>query len=239
MPPSAHAMGSTTIDIAGESLVLLPQRAVLWERERTLFIADPHFGKAQTFRSAGIAAPERSHQADLSILSSLITTSCAERLIVLGDLLHDRSGVRGAVVEALSAWRDRHRSLEAVLVRGNHDRSAGDPPAELGFRCINPGERLGPFELRHEPSNKPVDESTDQPDRAYALAGHIHPGVQLGGSGGLGRKTAARFPAFVFGLRQAILPAFGGMTGLAMVRPQPGDRVAIIADHEVIDLGFA
>jgi uncharacterized protein len=229
--PSVSITGSTSIEITGESLVLLPQRAVLWEREKTLFIADPHFGKAQTFRSAGIAAPERSHDADLAILSGLISACGVDRLIVLGDLLHCRSGVREPVVRSLCAWRERHQSIEAVLVRGNHDRSAGDPPCELGFRCVDAGEHLGPFELRHEP--------VENPQSGYALAGHIHPGVRLGGSGGFGRKTAARFPAFVFGTRQAILPAFGGMTGLAMVRPQSGDRVAIIADGEVIDLGAA
>ena len=31
---------------AGEELLLLPERLVWWKRERTLFMADPHFGKA-------------------------------------------------------------------------------------------------------------------------------------------------------------------------------------------------
>ncbi len=229
--PGALPAGSSTIEIAGEKLTILPQRAVLWERERTLLIADPHFGKAQTFRSAGIAAPERSHEADLAILSGLITSCSVDRLIVLGDLLHARSGVRQSVVHALRAWRERHSQLDVVLVRGNHDRSAGDPPDQLRFCCVNPGERAGPFELRHEPG--------EVVDDAYALAGHIHPGIQLGGHRGLGRKTAVRFPAFVFGTHEAILPAFGGMTGLAIVRPQPGDRIAIIADGEVIELRSA
>jgi len=31
-------------DVAGERLVLLPERAAYWERARTLLVADPHFG---------------------------------------------------------------------------------------------------------------------------------------------------------------------------------------------------
>ena len=47
--------GVLEIEWAGEKLVLLPERAIWWAREKTLFIADPHFGKASTFRSAGLA----------------------------------------------------------------------------------------------------------------------------------------------------------------------------------------
>ncbi|MFI4853992.1 MAG: ligase-associated DNA damage response endonuclease PdeM [Phycisphaerales bacterium JB065] len=217
---------SISLEVAGESLQLFPQRAICWEAQHTLFIADPHFGKAQTFRSAGIAAPERSHDADLTILTELINQTRSKRLIVLGDLLHARSGVRKPVLDALASWREQHPSLEILLVRGNHDRSSGDPPDALRITCVDPGHRLGPFTLLHEPDEIASD--------GYALCGHIHPGLQLGGSGGLGRKTGAKFPAFVFGERQAILPAFGRFTGLASIRPCPGDRIAVIADSEVI-----
>ncbi len=225
-----HATGSPgnsiTFEVAGESLRLLPQRAAYWDRGRTLFIADPHFGKAQTFRSAGIAAPERSHDADLAILTDLLKDHPADRLVILGDLLHSRSGVRQTVLEALAAWREQHAQLDLLLVRGNHDRSSGDPPETLRITCVNPGEPLGPFSLHHEPDQNTTD--------GYALCGHIHPGLQLGGPAGLGRKTGAKFPVFVFGERQAIFPAFGRFTGLASIRPCHGDRLAIIADNEVI-----
>lgn len=227
-PPEAPHCGSVLLSIAGEKLTLLPQRAVCWSAQRTLFITDPHFGKAQAFRSAGIAAPERSHHDDLETLSDLIDRTDAARLIVLGDLLHARSGVREGVLGSLGAWRKGHADLDVLLVRGNHDRSAGDPPDDLRIRCVDPGERLGPFQLMHEPVSGPPEAGV------YALAGHIHPGMRIG-SGRAGQ--GARFPAFLFGPSQAVLPAFGLFTGLAMVRPRPGDRAAVIADGEVIDLG--
>jgi DNA ligase-associated metallophosphoesterase len=225
---TAPYTGALQTSIAGEQIALLPERAMLWERQRLLLIADPHFGKAQTFRAAGIAAPERSHAADLARLSALIERTGIERLVVLGDLLHSRSGVGDAVLDALTIWRGTHRSLTVTLVRGNHDRSAGDPPASLEIDCVDPGLRIGPFALHHEPEHASAD--------AYSLCGHIHPGVQLGGSGRLGRKTGAKFPAFVMHARSAILPAFGRFTGLATVRPEPGDRLGVIADGEVIGM---
>ena len=42
--------------MAGESVELWPQRALFWPAGGTLFIADPHFGKAAAFRNFGIAA---------------------------------------------------------------------------------------------------------------------------------------------------------------------------------------
>ena len=45
------------ITVAGEALLLLPERAAYIERTRTLLIADAHFGKAAAFRAAGVLVP--------------------------------------------------------------------------------------------------------------------------------------------------------------------------------------
>lgn len=74
-------------------------------------------------------------------------------LFVLGDLLHDAAGLGPAVVDALTAWRHRHGSLDVVLVRGNHDRRAGDPPARCGIRIMEEPARLADLHLCHEPDS--------------------------------------------------------------------------------------
>lgn len=227
--PLACSSAHPGIEVAGEQLILLPERAVLWPTARTLFIADTHFGKAHTFRAAGIPAPERSHHADLDLLASVIDSHQPERLIILGDLLHSRTGVRPAVIASLETWRRRYISLDIQLVRGNHDRSAGDPPDLLNIRCVDPGFLIGPFTLHHEPPERPNPGS-------YALCGHIHPGIRLATGLGQFGPPAARFPAFIFGACAAVLPAFGSFTGLAMVKPLTDDRVAIIADGGVLPL---
>ena len=51
--------GDVAVAVAGETLLLLPERAAFWPREKTLLIADPHWGKAGGFLmgAGGIPVP--------------------------------------------------------------------------------------------------------------------------------------------------------------------------------------
>src|SRR5205085_178911 len=103
-----------------QRLTLLPQRAIFWHDRRTLLVADPHFGKAATFRSAGIPIPRGTTTADLARLDAALDATKAERLIFLGDLLHAKSGRAAATLAVIRTWRTRREQLDVVLVRGNH-----------------------------------------------------------------------------------------------------------------------
>src|SRR4051812_21860727 len=109
-----------------QRLTLLPQRAIYWHDRRTLLIADPHFGKAATFRNAGIPIPRGTTTADLARLDGALDSTKAERLFFLGALLPAKPGRAAATPAVIGAWRPRREQLDVVLVRGNHDRSAGD-----------------------------------------------------------------------------------------------------------------
>jgi metallophosphoesterase superfamily enzyme len=52
---------------------------------------------------------------------------------------------------------------------------------------------------------------------------------------GRGRQTL-RLPAFVFGPRRGVLPAFSSFTGGGMYERQTGDRLYAIAGDEVVAL---
>ena len=162
--------GNATIEWGEERLLLMRQRAVWWERGETLLIADPHFGKAATFRFAGIPVPENPHDEDLVRLSEILMQTKARRLVILGDFFHAKSGRSEATMSALSDWRKRHRNLEVVLVLGNHDRHAGLPPVEWAFECSDKPWQMRPFVCRHEPV---LDR-----DR-FVFAGHLHPGFHF------------------------------------------------------------
>src|SRR3982074_1557313 len=54
---SNRVPGDLTIELAGEEIILLPERAIYWPRAETLFVADTHWGKDATFRAAAIAVP--------------------------------------------------------------------------------------------------------------------------------------------------------------------------------------
>lgn len=213
--------------VAGEELTLLPERAAWWESRSTLIVADLHWGKDATFRAAGIPVPGGAVMDDLARLSRALERTGARRLIVLGDMLHARSGARAVTTrDTLSQWRERHRDLEITLVRGNHDRHAGDPPAGLGIACYDEPMVEPPLVLRHHPA---------EDEQGYVLAGHVHPSVRLRGPGGSG----ATLPAFVFGPRVGLLPSFGSFTGSGVIEPGEADRMFVIEGDEVVRVGMA
>jgi DNA ligase-associated metallophosphoesterase len=210
------------VRLGGEDVVLLAERALFWPRTGTLVAADLHWGKAATFRAAGIPIPVGATSDDLSRLDAALFRTCARRLIVLGDLFHARAGrIATQTLAELRRWRALRDELEIMLVRGNHDRHAGDPPDDLRINCINAPAFVPPFVLRHEPA--PSSEG-------YTLAGHLHPGIVLSGPA-LQRE---RLPCFWLTPRAAVLPAFGSFTGSASVVPGPDDRIFVVADQEVI-----
>lgn len=208
-------------EVAGQSLALLAERAVWWEAERTLIVADVHLGKAASFRRGGIPIPRGTTDSDLTRLTRLVDTLEAETLIVVGDLVHDRRGLTPELRKSVAAWRRRHTSLRWQFVVGNHDRRAGELPAE--WVVENAGDELlvGPFVLRHDPEPSPA---------GYVLAGHIHPSVALCDAAA---RSRLRLPCFWFGTAVGVLPAFGRFTGTHTVRPRAGDGVYAVADGEI------
>lgn len=211
------------IELEGESLILLPERALLWERTGTLVVADAHLGKAASFRAAAIPLPGGTTTEALSRLTAALERTGARRLLLLGDFFHARSGRAARTLAAIAGWRERHATLEIVLVRGNHDKGAGDPPGEWRFDCHDEPFIEPPFAFRHHP----------EPEKSqYVLAGHIHPAVSLAG---LARQRE-KLPCFLFGDQVGLLPAFGGFTGGASVHPRRGDRVYVVAGEEVVSI---
>ncbi len=209
--------------VGGARLGLLPQRAALLIDQATLLVADAHIGKAASFRSLGVPVPRGTTTQTLQRLSDAVEASGAQRVIFLGDLLHSARSHAPATLEAFASWRRQHAALDLVLVRGNHDDRAGDPPASLGVRAVNEPWHLGPLALCHHPQTVPG---------AYVLAGHVHPGVVLAGRA----RQRLRLPCFHFGATVGVLPAFGAFTGLQAIRSAPGERVYAVADDRVVPL---
>ena len=209
--------------VGGERIALHAERALHWLRERTVFVADVHLGKAAAFRAGGVPLPRGSTAADLARLTRLIERTSAARLVVLGDFLHARAGRVPALSDAFVTWRTRHATTDVVLVRGNHDARAGDPPADWNVRCVDEPYALPPFLACHK---------TNAPPTGYALCGHLHPGVRIQGSG----EQSARLPCFVLGARRAILPAFGRFTGLAEFEREANERIVAIAGGALFTL---
>ncbi len=213
-------MTDAHVVIAGESLVLCPERAVFWLRRGTLLVADPHFGKAASFRALGVHVPVGTTNSALVRLDSLIARLDASRVVFLGDFLHAKEGRSEPSFAALAAWRAAHAGIEMQIVRGNHDRRAGDPPDHVGIACVDGPVVEAPFALAHHPVSV---------QGKYVLAGHIHPRAVLVGPA----RQRERLPCFRFGSDVGVLPAFGEFTGGMDVEPADGEEIWVVADSEV------
>jgi DNA ligase-associated metallophosphoesterase len=206
--------------IADTELWLLADKAVYWPEEETLLIADAHFGKAAAYRKLGQPVPQGTTQANLRRLDALLQRHPCKRLIFLGDFLHAPQSHAATTLGALHEWRGKHASLTITLIRGNHDRRAGDPPASLCIDVAAEPSLLGPFALQHEP----------QPhSNRLVLAGHLHPTFQLSGRG----RQSLRLPCFCVDAAMMLLPAFGAFTGGMNIARVAGRRIFVVGDEGV------
>jgi DNA ligase-associated metallophosphoesterase len=208
------------VDYAGETVWLLPERALWWPAGRVLFVADLHLGKAATYRALGQPVPAGTTRENLARLSRLLQHYQPSQLVFLGDFLHAAQARTSSVLSGLAAWREQFPVLDCALVRGNHDSRAGDPPPSLGIRVVDEPYPVGPFAACHHPQSHATHS---------VLAGHLHPVLNLRGPG----RDHLRLPCFCIEASLAILPAFGEFTGGWSVLPQAGRQLYPVGGQAV------
>lgn len=207
--------------LAGEQLILHGDKALYYPAERTLLVADTHFGKGAHFRRSGLAVPTGDSSRDLQRLAALLDFFEARRLIILGDVFHHRPKPDEPFLAELARWRQERPQALVEAVVGNHDLHALGGGLELPVQWHAELD-LGPFRLRHDPEHAAG---------RHVLAGHIHPAHRLR----VGRESL-RAP--VFWMRQAltVLPSFGGLTGGWDVEPGPEDQLVLSIEGELFAL---
>ena len=206
------------VELEGESVVLLAERALYWPRHRRLVIADLHLGKADVFRRAGIALPRGGTTHDLLRLERLVEATGADELFVLGDLLHGPVPP-AAWRETFASWRERNARVRVAVVAGNHDRELAG--AGLDVEIVPAVADAPPFLLAHHPRAR-AGRTT--------LCGHLHPVLTLPG-------IRRRWPCFWLRRGLVVLPAFSAFTGGLPVELGEGERAAVCAGGEIILVG--
>jgi DNA ligase-associated metallophosphoesterase len=214
----------TPFTLLDQTLHLLPQKAIYWEQQKALIVADVHLGKVGHFRKAGIAVPRDMEQSDLATLSDLIYEYRPKKLLFLGDLFHSDMNNDW---DWFILWRSQFPGLQIILIRGNHDIIADSHYEQLNIE-LHDQLLVGPFLMLHHPL---PDEKLQHAD-GYVFCGHIHPGVSLSGRG----RQSVTLPCFAFGSRQAILPSFGKFTGRVAIRSQKDDRIFAILKDKVLPI---
>lgn len=210
-----------TIDIHGHSFELLPQKALYWDSQSTLLVADLHLGKINHFRKSGYPVPPKANEENTTVLIDLLNKYKPKRTLFLGDLFHSHYNEEWEVLGQVT----RHfAACSFELIQGNHDIMSSLQYQRHQVH-VHPTLLVDNLLLTHEPMEM-------IPEGQYNLAGHIHPGARLVGGG----KQALTLPCFYFGKRQGILPAFGSFTGLYRMQIKKDDRVFVIAEKKVIDV---
>jgi uncharacterized protein len=207
--------GSRRIRFAGEELVLLAERAVLWPARSALMLSDVHFGKSATFRAHGIPVPEGESQTDLDRMACLVELYEVDHLAIIGDFYHSGIALSTGLHGSLASFRDS-LNADITLVRGNHDQARHELLPMI--------DRLNwsPFELVHDPAVATRAQPT--------IAGHLHPLCRIGRVG-----LASRLPCFLLTETLLVLPAFGTFTAGHIVKAKAGQTLYPIARQTVFE----
>ena len=213
---------SVELRCCDETLLLHPGRVLYWPARKTLFTADIHAGKEHAFARSGIPIPGGISEDTLDLLMQLVDSCGAERLVVLGDLLHTIPSAEESWQAHLYRLLESKAELDLQVIIGNHDSLKARHKIQLPLNwysdIVEP-----PFVFRHQP----------QPDeRGYVLAGHIHPVWQLSA----GKRNRITAPVFWFQEHIAVLPSFGLFTGGFRVRRQHNDRLFMVGKDCVIEV---
>lgn len=214
-----------SLSLAGEELLLLPEKAIYWPSKKILLLADLHLGKAGHFRKAGVPISAQVHRQDLQILDTLLQQWQPSEVIFLGDLFHSSYNCEWNLLES---WMQEHPQRQFILIKGNHDILPKALYESSVLKIEDEKMLISPFLLTHHP---PEAGCSDAPH--YRLCGHIHPAVQLYGAG----RQQLSLPCFYFGLHYALLPAFGKFTGFYKIKPKAGEQVFGVLPARVIPLG--
>lgn len=209
------------VEIFGEQMELLPQKAVFWGREKILFLADVHLGKINHFRKSGIPVPPKANERNIELMIDLINLTRPRRVICLGDLFHSYYNPEWEVFGELVK---HFVKISFELVLGNHDIMSEQQYVRKGI-AVHSTLRIAPFVFTHHPLEEADGEF-------YNLSGHLHPGVTMHGKA----RQSVTLPCFYFGENMGLLPAFGTFTGMARIHPKKNDKVFVIVEEKIIEI---
>jgi DNA ligase-associated metallophosphoesterase len=178
--------------LVAEEIVLDGRLALFHQREHWLAVADLHFGYELSQRAAGRLVPMWGMASITERLLQLVDEYRPSRLIILGDLVHDRTAAVAA-----KELLERIRSVcEVIVIGGNHDRQL------RGKIELIESLETDRFHFHH-------GHCAVEPMDRIQIIGHHHPAETISDGAGLRLKC----PAFVQQSRCWIMPAFSPWAG--------------------------
>jgi DNA ligase-associated metallophosphoesterase len=207
------------LELRGEEVMLMPEKALWWPKEKILVVSDLHWGKSGHFRKHGIAVPLQSQSADEMRLAKLLRSTGAERLIIAGDLFHSRTNNQ---VASFVHFREQHADIRFDLVIGNHDILKETEYEGYHLEQHQDCLTIGPFCFAHDMTRS----------EQFVVHGHVHPAVRIKARGS--NQPTLKLCCFAMQEDRLILPAFGEFTGTHILEPKEFLHLYLIAEDKVI-----
>jgi DNA ligase-associated metallophosphoesterase len=202
--------------IVAPDLLLDGRLALFHRREKWLAIADLHFGYELSQRAAGRLTPLWGMATARERLLQLLREYLPERLVIVGDVVHDRAGAASAA----KFLKELEEVCAVTLIAGNHDREIG-----RRFQTVNSWSS-SEFLFHHGHC------AAADPGARIQIIGHHHPAGVLHDGAGLRLKC----PAFVQQERCWIMPAFSPWAAGASWPKEDADRVWLCTPKRVLAL---
>jgi DNA ligase-associated metallophosphoesterase len=194
--------GRLHVPLMGQWVELMPSGGLWLEGERTLVCADLHLEKGSAYAARGQLLPPYDTRETLRRLAADAALLNPDRIVLLGDTLHDVEAPGRIGDSDGESLRQLARGRTLVWVVGNHDpEGPGGLPGETAVEL----EVLG-LMLRHEPQAG---------GQAGEVAGHLHPCARV-----VGQSRSVRRRCFVTDGERLILPAYGAYAGGLSIRDE-------------------
>jgi len=201
--------------LVADEIILDGRLALFHQTERWLAVADLHFGYELSQRAAGALVPMWGMATISDRLTELVDEYGPARLIILGDLVHDKTAAREAG-RLLQKFGER---CEVVVVAGNHDRNL------RGQIEMVDSLETDRFHFHH-------GHCAVETGNRIQIIGHHHPAAVISDGAGLRLKC----PAFVQQSSCWIMPAFSPWAGGTRWVPDESSRVWLCTADRVFAL---
>ena len=201
--------------LVADKIVLDGRLPLFHQAECWLAVADLHFGYELSQRAAGWLVPMWGMKSIAERLSQLLDEYEPARLLILGDLVHDKTAAGAAAI----FLKDLGRRCETIVVAGNHDRRV-----KREIAMVESWQTDG-FYFHH-------GHCEAEAGARIQIIGHHHPAGVISDGAGLRLKC----PAFVQQSRCWIMPAFSPWAGGTRWEPDESSRIWLCTPERVLPL---
>jgi DNA ligase-associated metallophosphoesterase len=196
---------TSTVSIAGVTLVADLSGALYWEEQRLLVVSDLHLEKGSSYAHRGVLLPPYDTIATLGRLGAVIARHDPRTVIALGDSFHDRTAHDRLSLQNRELLTALQLRRDWIWISGNHDPEL---PSDIGGTVANE-VAIGAITFRHEPTGAHGE-----------IAGHLHPKARVSARG-----RAVERRCFASDGVRAVMPAFGAYTGGLSIRDAAFARI--------------